>query len=147
MAEENKKGLNVEIIENDLENCCLTEGVCGPCWHERCVIGYAKQCLADFKSNRKTEVENGMERIPAIDVKVFEDAELETAIAHMLKECKNCRDHHTDDCIINVLRSCFEVGLFGDIKAPYEGTTLQYLMRLKTAFPENAARISEQYMV
>ncbi len=145
MAEEHKEGLNAELVGKDLENCCLTESVCEQCQGEGCIIGYAKRCIADYKSAPKKEVENGMERIPATDFKVFEEMELEKGIVHILKECKNCKEDHIESCIINVVRGCYEVGLFGDTQ-PYEGTTLQYLMYIKETFPDKSAQIADLYI-
>ena len=79
-----------------------------------------------------------------MDLKVYDEAELENAIAHLLKECKDCREDHTEDCIINVIRNCLEVSLFGDLH-PYEGSALQYLMYLQSAFPEKAVLIADIY--
>lgn len=93
----------------------------------------------------KKEVPNGTERIPTMDCKVFEETDLEVAIAHILKECKDCKEDHVENCIINIIRNCYEVGLFGDIQ-PYEGSTLQYVMRLKSEFPEKSQEIAEKYM-
>ena len=85
-----------------------------------------------------------MRNIPTTDFKVFENVELETAIAHILKECKDCKEDHTENCIINVIRNFYEVGLLGDIQ-PYEGSSLQYLMALKADFPERADHIAAIY--
>ena len=145
MAEEHKKGLNAELVGIDLENCCRKETACGQCRKSDCIIGYGKQCISAYKKEPKKEVELGMEHIPTTDFKTFDEVELETAIAHILKECKDCKEDHTDECIINVIRSCYEVGLLGDVQ-PYEGSALQYLMFLKANFPERAARIAEIYM-
>ncbi len=66
-------------------------------------------------------------------------------IAHILKECKDCKEDHVENCIINVIRNCYEVGLFGDVLS-YEGSALQYLMKVKEDFPEKSAQIAEIYM-
>lgn len=34
MAEAHKKGFNDKLVENDLENCCRSEAVCGQCQNE-----------------------------------------------------------------------------------------------------------------
>jgi len=85
-----------------------------------------------------------MEKIPITDFKLFDETELETAIAHILKECKDCKEDHTDECIINVIRSCYEVGLLGDVQT-YEGSALQYLMYLKENYPDKALLIADAY--
>ncbi len=144
MAEAHKKGLDAALVEEDLGNCCRNEAVCGQCQKENCTIGYAKECIRNYQEVPKKEVNNGMERIPTTDFKMFDEAELEMAIAHILKECKDCKEDHTDNCIINVIRSCYEVGLLGDVQ-PYEGSALQYLMYLKENFPEKSLRIAGVY--
>ena len=129
MAETHQKGFNAELVANDLEHCCLGEVSCGQCQHDKCTVGYARQCVHNYQVAPKKEVPEGMEHIPTMDFKVFDEPELETAIAHI---------------IINVIRSCYEVGLFGDIH-PYEGSALQYLMYLKSSFPEKSGHIAELY--
>lgn len=144
MAEEHKKGLDAELVGEDLENCCRKLDVCGQCQRTGCIIGYGKQCISNYKKEPKKEVVNGMEEIPTADFKLFDETELETAIAHILKECKDCKEDHTEECIINVIRSCYEVGLLGDVQQ-YEGSALQYLMYLQTNFPDKALLIAEAY--
>lgn len=145
MADVHKKGLNAELISRDLENCCRSEATCGQCQEEACIIGYARQCVSNYQKEPKKEVPNGTEHIPTMDFKVFDEAELEIAIAHILKECKDCKEEHTQDCIINVIRNCYEVGLLGDVH-PYEGSALQYLMYLSSNYPDKSVRIADIYM-
>lgn len=145
MVEAHKKGFNHKLVWTDLENCCRSEAVCGQCQNEACIIGFAKQCIKEYQNEPKKEVSNGTERIPTMDCKVFEETDLELAIAHILKECKDCKEDHVENCIINIIRNCYEVGLFGDIQ-PYEGSTLQYVMRLKSEFPERSLEIAQEYM-
>lgn len=144
MSEVHKKGLDAELVGNDLENCCRKADVCGQCQQNGCIIGYGKQCINNYKREPRKEVVSGMEKIPTADFKLFDEAELETAIAHILKQCKDCKEDHTDNCIINVIRSCYEVGLLGDVQ-PYEGSALQYLMYLKNSFPDKSLLIADAY--
>ncbi len=140
-----KKGLNAELVSMDLERCCRGEAECGQCQQEACIIGFARQCVQNYQKEPRKEVPGGTDRIPTTDFKVFDEDELELAIAHILKECKDCKEDHTENCIINVIRNCYEVGLFGDVHT-YEGSALQYLMFLKSAFPDKAVRIADIYM-
>lgn len=144
MADEHKKGLNADLIAEDLERCCRGEALCSKCQGKSCTIGYAKDCIRNYKAEPKKEVPGGTEDIPLTDFKVFDEEELETAIAHILKECKQCKEDHTEDCIINVVRNCYEVGLLGDIH-PYEGTALQYFMFLEENCPDKAKQIASIY--
>lgn len=144
MSETHKKGFDADLVTADLENCCRGVEVCGQCHETHCLIGYAKRCVENYKQAPKKNVPGGVRNIPTTDFKVFENVELETAIAHILKECKDCKEDHTQNCIINVIRNCYEVGLLGDIQ-PYEGSSLQYLMALKADFPERADHIAAIY--
>ena len=144
MEEGHKKGLNAELIGTDLENCCRSEAVCGQCRGKGCTIGYAKHCIAEYKKAPKKEVDGGASGIPTTDARIFDEVELETAIAHILKECKDCKEDHVEDCIINVIRNCYEVSLLGDTH-PYEGSSIQYLMYLKNNFPDKADYIADIY--
>ena len=144
MSEVHKKGLDAVLVQNDLESCCRGKSSCGVCQGADCTIGYAKQCIHNYIQTPRKEIPEGTSRIPTMDLKVYDEAELENAIAHLLKECKDCREDHTEDCIINVIRNCLEVSLFGDLH-PYEGSALQYLMYLQSAFPEKAVLIADIY--
>ena len=128
MADAHKKGLNADLIAEDLEKCCRGEALCTKCQGKSCTIGFAKHCIQNYKAEPKKE----------------DEEDLETAIAHILKECKDCKEDHTEDCIINVIRNCYEVGLLGDIH-PYEGTALQYLMFLQENCPDKAQQIANIY--
>lgn len=145
MGDVHKKGFDADLVWDDLESCCLDGISCSQCQGKACTIGYAKQCIENFKKNPRKEVEEGTTQIPSMDLKPYDETQLETAIAHILKECKDCKEDHTENCIINVIRNCYEVGLFGDFH-PYEGSALQYLMYLKSHFPEHSAQIADLYM-
>lgn len=144
MAETHKKGLNAELVINDLNNCCKGESACIQCQKTACVIGYAKECMSEYQREPKKIVPEGTKNIPVLDYKTFDEETLETAIAHILKECKDCKEDHVEDCIINVIRNCYEIGFLGEIQ-PYEGNSLQYLLHLETAFPNKAALVAEAY--
>lgn len=144
MGEEHKKGLDAELVWEDLQACCLSGISCSLCQGKSCTIGYAKQCIEEYRKAPKKEVPEGVEHVPSIDLKAFNEDRLETAIAHILKECKDCKEDHTENCIINVIRNCYEVDLFGETHQ-YEGSALQYLMYLKEHFPEHAEQIASMY--
>ncbi len=144
MAEVHKNGFNAALVETDLKNCCMEKDNCSQCQKEKCLIGYAKQCIGNYMKSPRRDVPRGMKKIPTTDFKRYEEDELETAIAHILQACKNCKEEHTENCIINVIRSCYEVGLFGDVR-PYEGSALQYLMYLNTDFADKALKIAAVY--
>ena len=122
--------LHDELILKDLGTVCLTEETCGTCTKANCLIGYAKQCLLDCVKNKVTYVENGMDKIPVDDMKIYLEENLALGIANILKTCRSCGQEHFDNCIINVLRSCYEVALFGE-EREYTGSSFAYLTKLQ----------------
>lgn len=132
--------VNFDLIMKDLGKCCLG---CQGCQGSDCLVGYAKQCVTSCIKNNVTFVADGAANIP-IDTKLFHDEVLMDAIADILHQCKSCKQEHYENCIINVIRSCYEVAIFGD-NLEYEGSAFRYLNAVNTAYPELAPHIIELY--
>lgn len=136
--------LNYDKVIADLGKACLKEDQCGGCVKEECIIGFAQQCITRCFKEGVTYVENGSERIPVTDLKIYNEEELERGIAHILKQCKSCSQEHFDNCIINIIRNCYEVGLFGEIQS-YEGSNFRYLNQIHNSHPKYAQNIIEEF--
>ncbi|MBR6770357.1 MAG: hypothetical protein IKM28_03825 [Lachnospiraceae bacterium] len=128
----------------DLSKCCLTESVCTTCDKPSCIIGYAQNCIINCAKNQITYVEGGDANVPTTDFKLYEVDNLEKGIAHILKMCRSCKTQHYDQCIISVVRNCYEIGLFGET-FPYDGSNLRYLNYIYSKYPENAQRIIDEF--
>ncbi|MEG0295212.1 MAG: hypothetical protein RR620_00755 [Clostridium sp.] len=122
--------INFNNLIGKVGTCCLTEDVCGTCKKSDCLIGYSKECVSGCLRNKVAYVMDGQERIPLADGKIYEKEDLVDAISDTLIQCKSCKEEHFDNCIINVLRNCYEVLLFGDIKE-FKGSTFLYLTQVK----------------
>lgn len=118
--------VNFNKLINSLGKCCLTENACGSCKKSKCLIGYSKECLIGCLKNQVTYVMDGQANIPLADGKVYDNHDLVDAISDTLMQCKNCKENHFENCIINVLRNCYEILLFGEIQE-YKGSTLLYI--------------------
>lgn len=136
--------LNYDLILKDLASCCLSEGVCGTCSQDECLVGFAKKCITKCFKEGITYVENGSDAIPVTDTKLFTHEQLLTSIAHILRQCKSCSYNHFDNCIVNILRNCYEVALFGEVQQ-YEGSAFRYLNQINTTHPDLAAEIIEAF--
>lgn len=132
--------MNYDRIITDLSNCCLGEESCGTCNKESCIVGYAQNCINQCFKESITYVENGSDHIPVTDLKIYIDEDFENGIANILKQCRSCSFNHFDNCIINIIRNCYEVGLFGEIQK-YEGSNFRYLNQIHNTHPEVADRI------
>lgn len=129
----------------DIGKVCLSEAACGTCAEKNCLIGYAKTSVAECRKAGVSYVKDGFINIPYQDTKVNYDEESAlNGIAHVLKQCKSCKENHYSDCVLNVVRSTYEIIVFGESQ-PFNGSAFAYLMKLQSKDPERAAMILEEY--
>lgn len=139
--------INLAEIFKDLGGVCKTPAVCGSCADKKCLVGYARSCTAECRVAKRTGVVNGFEYIPPCDIRGgYDEYNVLYTIAHLLVQCKGCKEEHYDNCLINVVRSCMEVIEFGE-EQKYEGNALTYLMKLAQLDPTKADIIREEYML
>lgn len=135
--------VNYDQILTDVEKCCLGEGQCGECKKTECIIGYAKDTITNCFKNGVTYIEEGSEHIP-FDTKIFHEEQLIESIAHILRQCRSCSENHFEDCLINVMRNCYEIALFGEAQQ-YKGSAFRYLNQIHNSYPEIASQIIEAF--
>lgn len=137
--------INYEQLITEISNCCLGEEVCGECQNEKCLIGYCKSCLLTVLKQDDRFIDGGADNIPYWDVKVYDNNEdIIEAIGFLLNQCRNCNLYHDEDCIINIVRECLEIILFGDSQE-FKGSTFVYLNHIKSINSELADKIFEDY--
>lgn len=136
--------INYDSVITDLGKCCLKEENCGTCDKSSCIVGYAQNCITKCFKENVTYIEEGSGQIPFTDFKIYMEEDFENGIAHILKQCRSCRENHFDNCIVNIIRNCYEIGLFGEIQ-PYEGSNFRYLNQIHNSHPETAGRIIEEF--
>lgn len=124
------KIIDFDELINKLSKCCFGTNVCGYCKNEKCLIGYCKTSITSCIKTDNEFVENGVEKIPFSDSKIYDDSSLTDCLAAVLNQCSNCSLYHDDDCIVNVIRSVLEVALIGE-SLKYTGSVLVYLEDLK----------------
>lgn len=136
--------VNYDKMVTDLSKCCLKKDNCGECDKAACIVGYAQNCIIKCMKESVTFVEDGSDNIPFMDFKVYNEEEFERGIAHILKMCRSCQENHYENCIINIIRNCYEIGLFGETQK-YEGSNLRYLNMIHQQFPQKAERVIEEF--
>ncbi|SES70722.1 hypothetical protein [Anaerobranca gottschalkii] len=129
-----------EGIIKTVSECCLTEDYCGGCKSDSCLIGYAKNCLTTSIKENKEFIDGGMDNLPLQDMKVYDEDTMVDSLAFLLHQCRNCNLYHDEDCIINVIRSAYEVVLLGDPQE-YRGSTFMYLSDIKNINSEVADKV------
>ncbi len=134
----------MEIFQ-DVGNICQTEAVCQKCAGKYCLVGYSRECAGECRVKGTTYVEDGFAGIPPEDIRgSYDEYDVLHTIAHLLLQCRTCREDHYQDCVINVVRSCMEIIEFGEEQI-YEGDPLSYMMKIQSINSEKAAVIAEEY--
>lgn len=136
--------LNYDLVLTDLGKCCMGEERCGECLQSECLIGYAKKCITACFKEGITYVEEGEKNIPVTDLKLFDNENMIQGIAGILRQCKSCSENHFENCIINVIRSCYEVAVFGETQK-YNGSAFRYLNQIHESHPKIASEIIEAF--
>lgn len=129
----------------DVRNVCLGEEVCGTCKENACLVGYARNSIGAAKKKDTDTLKGYFKDVPAYDINGgYDRQDALEAVAHTLQQCRSCRDNHTPDCLVNIVRACYEVIALGDTQS-YNGSTLMYLAKLAETDPDAAAIIQEVY--
>jgi len=135
--------MNFNLVLKDLGSICLK---CDSCSKGECIIGYAKDCITRCVKDNVTYVIDGFKNIPLSDIKSYDQEKLIIAIADILHLCSSCRENHYENCIVNILRSCYELDLFGEFQE-YNGSSVGYIIKLNhTNYKRGiASEIVKQY--
>ncbi len=136
--------VNFNRIIEDLTECCMGEETCGGCDKASCIVGYAQNCAIGCMKDNVSFVMGGDTRIPFTDFKLYHEEELAKGIAHTLKMCRSCESEHYGQCIISVIRNCYEIGLFGETQ-PYDGSNFRYLNNIHCLNPQIANDIATEF--
>ena len=139
------KDVNFSRLVDKLSPCCLSEDICGGCERETCLVGYGTECIKNCMINKVTYVIDGCKNIPIMDTRIYDKEYITDGVADILRTCKSCKENHFENCIVNILRSCYEVILFGEEKE-YKGSALVYLNDLKESSPEIADKLFQKYI-
>lgn len=141
----NNKEFDFIKLFYDIRNICLTEEHCKFCKGDACLVGFARLAIGEAKQKNTDTLQGKFSQIPAYDINgSYDQQDTMEAIAHTLQQCRSCRTEHTEDCLVNIVRSCYEVILLGDHRE-FDGSTLMYLTELAKEYPEYASYIAEVY--
>ncbi|MGN0329675.1 MAG: hypothetical protein ACI4D5_00385 [Kineothrix sp.] len=136
--------INFDKLVRDLSECCLGEEMCSMCDKKSCIVGYAQNCIVGCARDGVSYIEGGDANIPFTDFKLYQEEDFAKGIAHTLKMCRSCKEEHYGQCIISVIRNCYEIGLFGEAQ-PYKGSNLRYLNYIHSHHPQIASDIIAEF--
>jgi len=135
-------GALAEALEKKICASCdyLDTAECHP---ERCMVGFARKVLAFVLPKGVLDVPGASQLIPAEDFKVYAAEDVAAALAETLRQCRECRDNHSPDCVIALTRACLEHALTGQ-RIDYPGSVFLYLARLREQDPRLAELVARE---
>ncbi|OWZ83893.1 hypothetical protein [Natranaerobius trueperi] len=139
------ESLNFVKVYKKVDKCCLGKGVCNHCKGNECLVGFSKNIIINAMENDEFYVDDGVDKIPTYDLKGYEKEDVIEAVGQILKQCKNCKLYHDEECIVNVTRSALEHILTGD-NFEYKGSAFVYLNDIKNVDPELGDALFKTYM-
>lgn len=132
-------------FEELLNDLCHTEDKCGSCLMRRCLIGHSKYVNKACKDLKPPHLAGASESRPLYDLRGnYDEDEVLRVLATTLVYCKACKDNHTDDCVLAVIRNNLEMlELTQEIE--YKGNPLTYLVDFSQENPTKGAALAEIY--
>ncbi len=128
-----------------LDGICHTESVCGTCKKKECLIGYSRYINKISTNVIPPHIGGASESRPVFDMRRgYDEDDVLRVIAKTLVYCKACKEEHTDDCFLAVIRNNMEMIMFGE-EMEYEGNPLSYLVKANEREATRGRALSEIY--
>ena len=135
---------NFAALDEQLDKICLTCDRHSPgCREAQCLIGFARKVL-DFAAAKKVfDIPDAGRLLPGRDFKPYYPEQVAAAIAETCRQCRQCLENHSPDCVIALVRSALECALLQE-NIDYPGSVFLYLVRVKEQHPELAALLARE---
>lgn len=126
-----------EKMEQSLGELCdnCVSGTGHMCDETGCLVGFVQKCMEQYKAAKKPIIKDGIANLPLNDYKMYELEDAAKIIAIACKWCHNCKDEHSEDCIVAICRRAMEFATIGN-EFTFQGSTLIYLKDLDEKNPE-----------
>ncbi|MTI86020.1 MAG: hypothetical protein FH756_19510 [Firmicutes bacterium] len=133
---------NLNALEKLLNDICRKcDQDAQKCNKATCLAGFALWAVKFVEKKNNPVIPGASGYIPMSDFKPYYADDTMPAVAETCLRCKECRDNHTDDCIIALVRHCLELALWGE-QLSYPGSVFQYMALLKERDMEGAAALA-----
>jgi hypothetical protein len=137
--------INLLEIFQDMEKICELGGCCNHCKEGSCPLQYGIICVNRCANEGVTYVENGTANMPHTEISgCFDRDAAIKSIAHVLAQCKGCREDHYENCLLSILRNYLERMLIQET-LPYEGSPLTYIVEFSKKNEVMACAILQEY--
>lgn len=144
---------NVAVVDIDLAALLAgVEAVCAhcdafrtpACAEARCLAGFARKVLKFAIERGVWDIPGASRLLPLEDFKPYYPEQVAPALAETLRQCRQCRDNHSPDCVVALVRTAMESALLQENIA-YPGSVFLYLAKIKEQHPELARLLAEAF--
>ncbi|GBF35302.1 hypothetical protein DCCM_4425 [Desulfocucumis palustris] len=128
-------------LENICKSCDLlnTED----CKESGCLVGFSKKVLRFALQKGVLDIPGASGLIPSSDFKPYYSDTVAPVLAETCRQCKECRDNHSPDCVVALVRSAMELTVLPEA-VPYPGSIFMYLAGIKSRDPQLAAKLADE---
>ncbi|BAF59178.1 MAG: hypothetical protein HPY89_06395 [Pelotomaculum sp.] len=141
----NLNEVNLEAIYKHFEKLCSgCDKLNTPeCRESSCLIGFGKRALRFSISKGVLDIAGAKKMIPTGDFKVYYLEVIAPGLAETCRQCRQCQDNHSPDCVIALARTCLEYTVLQS-EIDYPGSVFQYLAKVRDQAPELSALIAAE---
>lgn len=131
---------NLSSLLNDFcRDCDLNASY--QCKEATCLIGFSKKVIRFAEQKGVLDISGASNLIPNNDFKPYYQEQVSKAIAESCKQCKECRDNHSPDCVISLTRTALESTVLQE-QIDYPGSVFMYLAKVKQQNNELSSQIA-----
>ncbi|CCO08790.1 hypothetical protein [Desulforamulus hydrothermalis] len=113
----------------------------GQCKEATCLIGFAKKVINFAEQKGVLDIPGASNLIPKNDFKPYYQDQISRAIAASCKLCRECRDNHSSDCVVSLVRTSLESAVLQE-QIDYPGSVFMYLAKVKQQNDELSGQIA-----
>lgn len=136
--------VNLDAMITPLQKICTDCDLyhTAECKPAACIVGFALRSLQFAKQKGILDIPGAAKHIPKSDMKHYFVGNIIPALGETCRQCRECRDNHSPDCVIALTRTCLENAILPE-NIPYPGSIFMYLAALKKQDQEIAAMLAD----
>jgi len=124
--------IDLQSIYKHLEKLCANcDKIKSPaCKESACLIGFSKRALRFSMEKGVLDIPGANKLIPTRDLKTYYPETVAPGLAETCRQCRQCQDNHSPNCVIALTRTCLEYTTLSQ-EIDYPGSVFQYLIKVK----------------
>jgi hypothetical protein len=112
------------------------------CRESGCLVGFSKKVLLFASQKGILDMPGASGLMPSGDFKPYYPEAVAPVLAETCRQCKECRDNHSPDCVVALVRTAMEQTVLSEA-VPYAGSVFMYLAAIKSLDANLAAMLAE----